>query len=285
MLEKIKAAIASLLSFVWHYRQDTHTRRMDAMTAKSRFYSSRKSADADLLRVKGQERRELIDRLELFFSGLFSRFAVMREKFSDLRIQRTEAKAKAEVSVQEAKSEKWRKILPLFSLAIKAVRIQFRLMVRAISKFFQRRFDKDHRLATFTALAVMLLLIGFVFAKPRVWQAGLAALAIIGIVYLRKWWKKYKQENGKDADSKNKALRKLCSFRNALLLSFGFMVLTIFGIITGNVWIKAFAPVASVWSLMLPLVNRRTCMAFWTKLVVAVPTLIWLSVWTIIRFR
>lgn len=253
----------------------------DRMAAEARLYSSKRLADADLLRIKAEQKQKTMDSWELFWFKLRDMFVEMKQMLTASHIEKTEA----EVKLQQAKTQKWQQMPAVINAIAKVVRVQVRLTLRAISRFFQRRFNKDHRLATFAVLAVLLVLFGFVLAMPRVWQAGLIALVVVGLLQLPKWWKALQPKFMHYKLAWKNRAKKPVSWQVSFLLALGFTVLTIFGIVTGSVWVKGFAPVGAFWSICLPILTRKSFWAICFKPAIIVPPCIWMAVWIVVRFR
>jgi hypothetical protein len=64
-----------------------------------------------------------------------------------------------------------------------------------------------------------------------------------------------------------------------------FLTLTLFGVIISSVWIKAFAPVALLYSLFWPVITKKGFPALVAKTVIILPSIIWMCVWFVVRFK
>ena len=261
-------------------------------TANSRAKIEQIEAKRDAAVAKRKSFGQMVEGILMAIANTYER---RKQAWRDAKVAAHKAKAEGQQStlatkaeLQRAKAEKWRNIFRFFPYTLKWVRVQIRLTARAVSRFCQRWFDKDHRLATFTAIAVLMVVLGFILSKPRAWQAGLAALAIIGLIKLPSLWKalkEWKAKFGTNRNAANQTSQRPSSWSFSLLLALAFAAFTVYGIIIDNIWIKAFAPVASFWSMCWPILTRKSFWARCLKPAIILPPSIWMAVWLVVRFR
>jgi hypothetical protein len=248
------------------------------MTAEARLYSSKRSADADLERVKAEQKQKTLDCWEQFWFNLRDMYVEMKQKLSAFRVEETEAKVK----LQQAKTQKWQQMPAVINAIAKAVRVQVRLTMRALSRFFQRRFNKDHRLATLTTLAVLLVLFGFVLAIPRVWQLGLIVLVVLAAVWAYPRYKKQVLGFLKSHwPSMGKSQKKIPGWLSAIP-TFGVLAIFVYVVYNGDVRWAAITPLFLLWTAFgCKLIDQKGAWKWLRMNLLLALTVFWAGVWTI----
>lgn len=310
LIQKARDLFAGLGEWFEHFSEVRFRRKQERMTLEGQLASAKSGAAIARATTNSQAKIEQIEAkrdatvakrkafgqmVEGIFMSITDAYERRKQAWRDAKVAAHEAKAEgrqsalaAKAELQRAKAEKWQQIFHFVPYALKWARVQIRLVVRAISRFFQRRFDEDHRLATFTVIAVLTVVLGYVLSKPRVWQAGLAALVIIGLIRLPNLWEALKEWKAKFSTNRNAANQtpqRSSSWSFSLLLMLGFAALTMYGIIIDNIWIKAFAPVASFWSMCWPILTRKSFWARCLKPAIILPPSIWMAVWLVMRLH
>jgi hypothetical protein len=271
-LQRVRLFCSGLFQDIGQLREKFSVLRIERTKAQAEARSARLTALGEYKKTKAGLRLELLDRLGQKCSGMFRRIGELRGEFtehsidrSNAKIQRRSAEAEAKKIEAEARAAKWKKIFQAFG---KQCRFTFKRWADYRKQRLARKIVHER-------------------AKTEKWREIDTSVTKF-FTALRKELGELFDWVGETLNSRPKFFAPFVGkvvWAFCALLALLFLVVTFFGIATGNVWVWSIAPLGVFLSLATyPLITRKGFMVNIGRIAFAGITAVWAGSWLILVF-